>query len=187
MMKAKICGETPLASAKFLKLREISFCDAKGIMRKWESADRIADAKAVMIVAHILPDDEYLFVRQFRPPTGKMMIEFPAGLIDPGETPGTTAVRELYEETGFAGKLTKVTNFGFSSPGMSGEPIAVAFMEIDGDAYRDQAVVAHPEECESIETFRIRRDDIADFIGRCEAQGDGIDTKIYLFAAALQK
>lgn len=186
-MRPEICGETPLASAKFLKLREITYCDGKGKMRKWESADRIADAKAVMIVPHISPDDEYLFIRQFRPPTGKMMIEFPAGLVDSGETPENTAMRELYEETGYAGKLTRLTNFGFSSPGMSGEPIAVAFVEIDGNAYRDGFVTAHMEECESIETFRVKRRDIDGFIRRCEAQGDGIDTKIYLFAAALQK
>ena len=30
----------------------------------------------------------------------KLMVEFPAGLIDPGETAQTTALRELYEETG---------------------------------------------------------------------------------------
>ncbi len=186
-MHETICSETTLGAAKFLKLREITFCDDKGKLRKWESADRTCDAKAVMIVAHIMPDDEYVFVRQFRPPTGKMMIEFPAGLIDPGEAPEKTALRELYEETGFSGTLTKMTNFGFSSPGMSGEPIAVAFMEIDGNAVRGREIVAHPEECESIETFRVKRNELDDFIARCEAQGDGIDTKIYLFAAALQK
>jgi 8-oxo-dGTP pyrophosphatase MutT (NUDIX family) len=39
--------------------------------------------------------------RQFRHPMGRVMLEFPAGKIDPGEEPFTCAVRELAEETGY--------------------------------------------------------------------------------------
>jgi ADP-ribose pyrophosphatase len=39
--------------------------------------------------------------RQFRHPMGRVMLEFPAGKIDPGEPPFTCAVRELAEETGY--------------------------------------------------------------------------------------
>lgn len=39
--------------------------------------------------------------RQFRYPIGKVMIEFPAGKLDPGELPFACAQRELLEETGY--------------------------------------------------------------------------------------
>ena len=55
---------------------------------------------AVMIVP-LLPDGRVLMERQFRYPVGRVMLEFPAGKIDPGEAPFTTAVRELAEETGY--------------------------------------------------------------------------------------
>lgn len=40
-----------------------------------------------------------LLVKQFRPPTGAMCLEFPAGLIDSGESAEAAALRELKEET----------------------------------------------------------------------------------------
>ena len=39
--------------------------------------------------------------RQFRYPLGRVMVEFPAGKLDPGEEPFNCARRELQEETGY--------------------------------------------------------------------------------------
>lgn len=50
-------------------------------------------------------DEEFLMVRQFRHGDKQIHTEFPAGIIDPGETPEQAALRELEEETGFTGKL----------------------------------------------------------------------------------
>lgn len=47
--------------------------------------------------------------KQYRPPLGKRVIEFPAGLVDKGETPEETAVRELREETGYIGVVKEST------------------------------------------------------------------------------
>ena len=52
----------------------------------------------------ILPidgDGNCYLVRQFRYPFGKMLLEAPAGKLEPGEEPRASAVRELSEETGF--------------------------------------------------------------------------------------
>jgi ADP-ribose pyrophosphatase len=40
--------------------------------------------------------------RQYRYPVGRVMIEFPAGKLDPGEDSQRCAERELREETGYA-------------------------------------------------------------------------------------
>ena len=55
---------------------------------------------AVMVVP-LLPDGSVLMERQYRHPMQRVMLEFPAGKIDPGEAPFTCAVRELAEETGY--------------------------------------------------------------------------------------
>jgi ADP-ribose pyrophosphatase len=56
---------------------------------------------AVMVVP-ILDDGRLLLERQFRYPMQRVMLEFPAGKKDAGETSSlATAVRELAEETGY--------------------------------------------------------------------------------------
>src|SRR5450631_4239016 len=55
---------------------------------------------AAMIIPK-LPDGKLLLERQYRYPLSRVFIEFPAGKVDPGEDPLTTAVRELTEETGY--------------------------------------------------------------------------------------
>lgn len=53
------------------------------------------------------PDGDYfLMVRQYRHGLGEVCVEFPGGIVDPGETPLEAAGRELLEETGFhAGRM----------------------------------------------------------------------------------
>lgn len=53
-----------------------------------------------VITIPLTPDGRFIMVRQFRPARGNITLEFPAGLIDPGETPKQAALRELHEETG---------------------------------------------------------------------------------------
>lgn len=171
-----------LCSGKFLAYKKLFYTDARGISRHWEAVDRTGStgqAHAVFIVARIVPDDEIVLVRQFRPPAGKLMIEFPAGLIDPGESAEETAIRELYEETGFEGKVLSCSLGGYSSPGMTGESIILAAMEIDGSKYPGIIPANHQEECENIEVFRVKTGQLAEFIREMEDAGCGIDSKIY--------
>ena len=55
---------------------------------------------AAMIIP-ILPDGRLLMERQYRYPLRRVMLEFPAGKLDPGEEMLKTAQRELLEETGY--------------------------------------------------------------------------------------
>ena len=52
----------------------------------------------------ILADGRLVLERQFRYPVARVMLEFPAGKIDPHEAPLTTAQRELREETGYVAR-----------------------------------------------------------------------------------
>jgi len=49
----------------------------------------------------VTADGQIPLVRQYRPALDRFTLELPAGLLEPGENPADTAVRELAEETGF--------------------------------------------------------------------------------------
>ena len=60
-----------------------------------------------------------MVILQYRPPVEATCVEFPAGLIDDGETPEQAAVRELKEETGYEGKVRAVSPMLSNQPGMT--------------------------------------------------------------------
>lgn len=53
-----------------------------------------------VVIIPVLPNGKLIFERQYRYPVARVMLELPAGKIDPEEDPLTTAQRELQEETG---------------------------------------------------------------------------------------
>lgn len=74
--------------------------------------------------AAVLPlfeNDDVVLIRQYRHPAGQVLLEAPAGRLEPGEAPAAAAHRELREETGYqASTLTFVTKF-YALPGYSTE------------------------------------------------------------------
>ncbi len=54
-----------------------------------------------VVVIPLLDDGRLVFERQFRYPLRRVVLELPAGKIDPGEDILTTGQRELLEETGY--------------------------------------------------------------------------------------
>lgn len=86
-----------LLRGNFLDVRRdtVRLADGHTVSREY-----IVHPGAVMVVP-ILPDGRVVMERQYRYPLGRVLLEFPAGKIDPGEAPFATAVRELIEETGY--------------------------------------------------------------------------------------
>ena len=67
------------------------------------SREYVIHPGAVMVVAE-LPDGRLVLERQFRYPVQSVMVEFPAGKLDPGEDSLVCAQRELLEETGYTAR-----------------------------------------------------------------------------------
>ena len=70
---------------------------------KQASREYVIHPGAVMVVAE-LPDGRLVLERQFRYPVQAVMVEFPAGKLDPGEDSLACARRELLEETGYTAR-----------------------------------------------------------------------------------
>lgn len=75
---------------------------------------------AVSILA-FTPEGDYIFIEEYRHPTGRILIGCPGGFIDQGETPLEAAERELREETGFKAKSYEVIGSAFPYAGFSGQ------------------------------------------------------------------
>ena len=106
--------------------------------------------------AAVLPlheDGTVTLIRQLRPAVDEVMIEAPAGRLDPGEEPALCGMRELAEETGIATQKLESLGIIHSSPGVFDEVIhlfvATGLTEIK----------AAPEEYEDILTVRIPLDE----------------------------
>jgi ADP-ribose pyrophosphatase len=81
---------------------------------------------AVMIVP-LLGDGSVVVERQFRYPMNRVMIEFPAGKLDPGEPPLLCAARELREETGYSASHWAYAGILHNAIAYSNEGIEVWF------------------------------------------------------------
>lgn len=93
----------------------------------WEYSERVHAGGLAAIIVAVTPQDEVLFVEQFRVPLQARTIEMPAGLvgdIDAGESIEASAVRELEEETGWTAAHAEVLMIGPTSSGASNEKIA---------------------------------------------------------------
>ena len=71
---------------------------SKDLKNEHDVVDAPIDSVILMLTDET--GERLLLDREFRLATGRFVYNFPAGLIDPGETPEEAAARELREETG---------------------------------------------------------------------------------------
>ena len=171
-----------VASGRFLELQNLYFRAKDGKVHLWESVARVHSCGAVLILAKLIPSGRILLVRQFRPPAGGQVWEFPAGLLEPGETPDVTAVRELKEETGYRGRVVSCTGPAFSSPGLSSESLYIACMEVEEKGQEDP--VPEFDGTELIDTVPVAPSELAAFLEKAERNGEAVDAKVKIFLLA---
>jgi ADP-ribose pyrophosphatase len=185
---------SPLDSeqARWLKLQKIDWVDQNGNKRVWESVARTTrgatgvDAVAIApILLHPTKPASVVIIQQYRPPPAAMSVEFPAGLLDPGETAEEAALRELKEETGYEGRLISITPILTSDAGMSPATMQFAVVEVDlkeGESMPDQNL----GEDEFIEREIVPLNQLHARLLQLAAEGKIVDSKLFHFAFGLQ-
>lgn len=113
--------EKTLKSEKIYEGTIINLRRDKVTVQGGTSYREIIEHNGGAVIAALTEDRRLVMVRQYRKPADKVMLEVPAGKIDPGEMPLEAAVRELKEETGYtASKVEFLTEF-YPSVGYSEE------------------------------------------------------------------
>lgn len=103
-------------------------------------------------------DPEIILERQYRHAAGQVLLELPAGRIEPGEAPLAAAKREMIEETGYRAKRwTPLTKY-YPSPGFLGEAMNIYL------ARELRLGAADPEADEQIEVVRMRLSEVLGMI-----------------------
>ena len=82
-----------------------------------------------VVVLGVLSDGTIPFVRQHRYPLNEVLLELPAGKIDQGELPATSAAREFREETGFEALDLRLVSRFYATPGFCTEMLHLYFSE----------------------------------------------------------
>jgi 8-oxo-dGTP pyrophosphatase MutT (NUDIX family) len=166
-----------ICATKWLTLKNAEYINKDGKEMKWDWVSRNASREVVTCICRSKIGNKYLLIAQPRVPVNKIVIEFPAGLVDDGETYEQAALRELKEETGYVGDSQDIYLPVVKSAGLSDEKTAIVEFLVDEDAVSDTEM----EDSEDIQAFWMTPKDVLDFIKKIDREKYIVDTLVLTY------
>ena len=142
----------------------------------------VVDHPGGVSVAILTGENELIFVRQFRYPYKKVLLELPAGKLEPGEDPFEAVKREQLEETGTTGKNYISLGNLYPTPGYCGEIIRLWACRVDKETGE---LSLDPDEF--LQTLRIPLDKAVEMVLHNEIPDSKTQVGILKTAALVEK
>jgi 8-oxo-dGTP pyrophosphatase MutT (NUDIX family) len=167
--------------AKWIAVKQTTYLDKNNNEQKWDFVTRTTAKQVVTIICHAKQSRKILLISQPRIPVNKIVIEFPAGLVDAGEELGQAGLRELKEETGFDGNVLSVYPSVSKSAGLTDEATGVIEVEVDENAVRESSM----EETEDIKSFWISPQEFNEMLKKIDNAATIVDTQVWFYFKGL--
>ena len=138
-------GIRKIHEGRFITRYDVDYVTAEGHPKTYEMISRNRDIRTLEQLQNRKPDsvvmiltdesgERILVSREYRMAMAQWIYNFPAGLIDPGETPEESARRELWEETGLRLiRIDDVLDNSYSAIGFSNERNVCVFGAAAGE------------------------------------------------------
>ncbi|MCP8966965.1 NUDIX hydrolase [Ectobacillus ponti] len=134
----KTLSTQPVLNGRVIQVRVDEVLLPNGAVSKREL---VKHPGAVAVIA-VTEEGKLILVEQYRKAMEKLLVEIPAGKLEPGEAPEATAVRELEEETGYGCDEMKLIASFYTSPGFADELVylyeAVGLRKLEQKADLDE-------------------------------------------------
>ncbi len=112
-MTEKLISSKDVFKGRSVRLRIATIMKPSGAQAERE----IVEHNDCIAVVPIDQDNNVILVKQFRTPTGKILLEIPAGSIEAGEDPEECVRRELQEEIGYLPETIIKLGGVYAAPG----------------------------------------------------------------------
>jgi ADP-ribose pyrophosphatase len=89
----------------------------------------VRESRGFAVIVALTPERRVVLIRQYKHGIAQIVLELPAGMIDADETPDACAVRELAEETGYAGDPPRLLRSLYADPTSSNASFHVFLIE----------------------------------------------------------
>ncbi len=122
------------------------------------SRREIVEHRGAVAIVPLLDDETVLMIRQFRLAVNEVLLEVPAGTLEPDEPPEVCAARELEEETGYRARTLRKLFSQYLAPGYSQEILHV-FLARDLEK-----TAQHTEDDESVEVVPVPLSSAVDMV-----------------------
>ena len=141
----KYQGIRKIHEGRFITRYDVDYITAEGNPKTYEMISRNGNIQtlddlqnrkpnAVVMVLTDESGERILVNREYRMAMAQWIYNFPAGLIDPGESPEESAKRELWEETGLRlVRIDDILDNSYSAIGFSNERNVCVFGVAEGE------------------------------------------------------